>query len=235
LKSASSGEKKVVEIVGKSVISGRETNLLERSTKDNTDKLYIASEPDGTIKLFRSEINVAIVGTLTFNYNPPEVFVPYPLDVGTMWTVSGKTKVFFWGTITSSTEAIVEAREDVTTPAGTYRDCFKIRQDYITSPLKIELTTYMWLAPDVGLIKEVDSQGKVFELVEYELNYPWDINRDLQVDASDLVIVGRHFGERIKEPQGKNNPDVNGDGVVDIADLVIVGRNFGKRYLPSVR
>ena len=230
LKDAASGEEKIVKITEKKVISGQETNLMERITKDGTDKLYITTERDGTLKLHRSEINVGFFGTLTFNYNPPEIFIPYPLNVGIMWSVSGKAKIVL-GTLSSLTLAIVEAKEDVTVPAGAFRDCFKIRQDYyITNPIKIQVTTYMWLAPDIGLIKEMNSQGMVFELVEYTLNYPWDVTGDQQVNISDLITVARHFGERIYSPPERNNPDVNGDGMVDISDLVIVGRNLGKKY-----
>jgi len=50
----------------------------------------------------------------------------------------------------------------------------------------------------------------------------WDVNGDGQVDISDLVLVGRHFGETIEEPV-PHNPDVNGDGTVDINDLVLIG------------
>ena len=233
LKAPISGEERIVKITGKRIISGRETNLLERSTKDNIDKLYIATEGDETLKLYRAEINVAFFGTLIFNYNPPEIFIPYPLTVGTMWTITGKAKVLI-GTISSLTVASVEAKEDVTVPAGTFRDCVKIRQDYVTSPIKIEVTTYMWFAPNVCLIKEMNSQKNVFELVEYELNYPWDVNGDRRIDISDLVIVGSHFGERIYSPPKRNNPDVNGDGAVDISDLVLIGRHFGEKYYTSV-
>jgi len=232
LRNATSGEERIVRITENKMILGQETNLLERETKHNIDKLYIATESDGTLKLYSSEINVGFFGTLTFHYNPPEVFMPYPLNVGTTWTVAGQTKVI-WATISSSTVATVEAKEDVTVPAGTFRNCFKIRQEYTTAPLDVNVTTYMWLAPNVGLIKEMDGRGTTFELVEYELNYPWDVNRNLRVDIFDLLIVGNHFGESIYSPPGRNNPDVNGDGVVDISDLVIVGRNFGKKYTPS--
>ena len=56
---------------------------------------------------------------------------------------------------------------------------------------------------------------------------PWDVNDDGQVDLSDLVLVGQHFGETIKEPVSPN-PDVNGDGTVDIGDLVLIGIHFGE-------
>jgi parallel beta-helix repeat protein len=55
---------------------------------------------------------------------------------------------------------------------------------------------------------------------------PWDVNQDGIVDISDLVIVGKHFGER--PPTAGQNPDVNGDDTVDISDLVLVSIHFGK-------
>jgi hypothetical protein len=62
--------------------------------------------------------------------------------------------------------------------------------------------------------------------VEGEL--PWDVNKDGQVDIIDMVLVGRHLGETIKEPVSPN-PDVNGDGVVDIKDLNLINKHFGEK------
>lgn len=115
-------------------------------------------------------------------------------------------------------------------PAGTFRNCFFIQQQHIIkSLLKISVTGGIWLAPNVGLVKEMNTSGVIFELVEYELFYPWDVNGDMKVDVMDLIIVSERFGESVS---GKtyNNPDLNGDGVVDISDLVLIGRHFGEKY-----
>jgi len=56
---------------------------------------------------------------------------------------------------------------------------------------------------------------------------PWDVNDDGQVDVGDLVLVGRHFGETIKEPVSPN-PDINRDGIVDISDLALISIHFGE-------
>lgn len=53
---------------------------------------------------------------------------------------------------------------------------------------------------------------------------PWYLNGDMEVDISDLAIVGSHLGEATPEC------DVNGDGKVDLADLLIVGNHFGEKY-----
>ena len=56
---------------------------------------------------------------------------------------------------------------------------------------------------------------------------PWDVNGDMRVDISDLVLVATHFGEEMQTPP-ENNPDVNGDGVVDISDITLVALHFGE-------
>ena len=52
----------------------------------------------------------------------------------------------------------------------------------------------------------------------------WDVNGDGEVDISDLVLVGSHFGEEGKDIKG----DTNGDGQIDITDLVLVGSHLGE-------
>lgn len=65
---------------------------------------------------------------------------------------------------------------------------------------------------------------------------PVDVNSDGVVDAADLVLVARNFG------QTGAAGDVNADGVIDIFDLVLVAKRFGEdvaaaplnRQLPTV-
>ena len=135
-------------------------------------------------------------------------------------------------TVKVNANATVVAQEDVTTPIGTFRNCFKIRQDYEVTGLNIFVETYMWLAPNIGLVKEMDSNQKIFELVDYKLFYPWDVNHDLKVNAVDLAAVGTYFGEYFYSI-AVNNPDVNRDGIVNISDLVLVGEHYGEIYLPG--
>ena len=58
---------------------------------------------------------------------------------------------------------------------------------------------------------------------------PWDVNKDGEVNVSDLVAVLQHLGERIIEVVAEN-PDVNGDGIVDDADVSLVKSHFGEKY-----
>ncbi len=50
-----------------------------------------------------------------------------------------------------------------------------------------------------------------------------DVNKDGKVDISDLVLVGKHFGQ---VPPTDERADVNKDGKVDISDLVLVSLHF---------
>ncbi len=132
-------EEHVVEIAGKNFISAQEVNVLQRHTHTGTDKLYIATFSDG-VKVYRSEGNIGILGDIDFDYVPPEMLIPFPLEVGTTWEIVGKTTVNQFS-ITMNTVSTVVTMEDVIVPAGIFRNCLFIQQHHIiTSPLKISVT-----------------------------------------------------------------------------------------------
>lgn len=58
---------------------------------------------------------------------------------------------------------------------------------------------------------------------------PWDVNRDGQVDVSDLVLVARSYASPWSSLVSCN-ADVNRDGVVNLLDLILVARHFGEVY-----
>ena len=231
LRSPETSEETVVTIAETAFISGQEVNVLERRTQHGEpDKMYLITERDG-LKMARSIVNNGLLGVLIFDYDPPEEFLPIPLEVGAAWEITQDTKIQDFK-IQMTINASVLAKEDVTVPAGTFRNCLKIRQEYsIKAILNISLEMYMWLAPNIGLVKEVNSSGVVFELVDYKLFYPWDVNHDFRVDLLDVKAVAAYFGEYLTSAPA-NNPDVNGDGLVDIIDLVLVGIHFGETYRP---
>jgi len=73
--------------------------------------------------------------------------------------------------------------------------------------------------PDTGL--KHSALSNIFTLDTRELKL--DVNNDGEIDISDLVLVGSHFGE--------SNPevgDVNADGTVDIRDMALIGLHFGE-------
>ena len=61
-----------------------------------------------------------------------------------------------------------------------------------------------------------------------ERRYPFDVDRNGSVDLSDLVLVGKQFGQRIEAPS-YINPDVNRDRIVDVLDLMLVEKHFGDK------
>ena len=220
-------EEHVVVITLKEVIAGQEVNVLTRHSHTGTDTFYIANFDDG-VKVYHSEGNIGFFGNITFDYVPPETLIPFPLEVGTIWEVFGKTMVNQFE-LSANTVSTVVTMEDVTVPAGTFHNCLFIRQQHnITSVIKISPTGGIWLAPKVGLVKEMNTSGVIFELVEYELFYPWDVNHDMTVDLRDVIIVSSHFGEAVAGTT--DNLDLNGDGVVDISDVVLIGNHFGETY-----
>lgn len=212
-----------IEIVEKVLFRGKNVNVLHRKTQNTTDEFYIANEPNGDVELYWSKVFNGFLGDVVSEYNPPQTFIPSELEVGRIWKIIGEA-----GNINTETVCTVVKQENVTVPAGTFQNCFKIQQDFFVKAfLTIKVQSFMWLAPDIGIVKEQDTNSVVFELVQYKIFKPWDINRDQIIDIYDLVLVGKHFGEQIVgEPEV--NPDVNGDGVVNIFDLVLVGSHFGE-------
>ena len=161
---------RTVTIKGPEIINGEELRLIEEDTNGNINKLLVKSEADG-IKLFRSVVAIAIIGEVTFDYSPPQVFLPIPADLGSTWTVQSDAEIAVVGKVRSTNRAEVVAIEDVATLAGTFQNCLNIKQN-ITLNLPIadlELTNSMWLAPDIGLVKATDSSGVIFELIDFDI------------------------------------------------------------------
>ena len=161
---------RTVTIKGPETINGEELRVIEEDTNGNINKLFVRSEVDG-IKLFRSVVAIAILGEVTFDYSPPQVFLPIPADLGSTWTVQSEAEIAVVGKVRSTNQAEVVAIEEVATPAGTFQNCLNIEQ-IITLNLPIadlELTNSMWLAPDIGLVKATDSSGVIFELIDFNI------------------------------------------------------------------
>lgn len=161
---------RTVTIKGPEKINGEELKLIEEDTNGNINRLLVKSEADG-IKLFRSVVAIAIIGEVTFDYSPPQVFLPIPSDLGSTWTIQSEAEIALVGKIRSTNQAEVAAIEEVATPAGTFQNCLNIKQNIILNlPIAdLELTNSMWLAPDIGLVKATDSSGVIFELIDFDI------------------------------------------------------------------
>lgn len=82
-----------------------------------------------------TDTDVKTYGSTTSPTTEATNYFIFPLKIGNKWLISG------------TNEATVVAQENVSVPAGTYINCFKIRYPYGSS------YTDMWLAKNVGIVK----------------------------------------------------------------------------------
>lgn len=99
----------------------------------------------------------------------------FPLTVGKTWGLSGKAfgNGFLSGVKNYSARCKVEAYEDVTVRAGTFR-AFKISRSWNRYEIQVESTNYsdvLWFAPEVKATVKFMSLpfGRSWELVSYNL------------------------------------------------------------------
>ena len=183
LRSTDGIDERVVTIEGPETIGTESVKVISDGTypvsnpaSNNPNKFFIKATPDGVL-IFRAIATVAILGEITIDYSPPQTFLPVPIELGAEWTVAGEATASFLGIaikIEATNTAKVINIEDVTVPAGTFRDCLRIEQQLQTqlSPALATLpstTSTMWLAPDLGLVKSINSDGVVFELIDYDI------------------------------------------------------------------
>ena len=176
-------DERVVTIEGTETIGTESLNVISDGTypisnpaSNNPNKFFIKTTPDGVL-IFRAIASVAILGEITIDYSPPQTFLPVPIELGTEWTVAGEATASL-GPIKIAIEATNTAKviaiEDVTVPAGTFRDCLRIEQQLQTqlSPALATLpstTSTMWLAPDVGLVQALNNENVKFELISHNI------------------------------------------------------------------
>ena len=170
LRSTDGIEERTVKIEGPEVINGESLRVINDQTNGDLSQFFVRTEPDG-IKLLRSVTPVPLLGDITVDYSPAEVFMPNPLELGTTWTFVTKANVALVGQITSTNHATVVAIEDVVVPVGAFRGCLKVEIDILLSLTiaDIRQKSVMWLAPSVGLVKSINSSEVVFELIRFEV------------------------------------------------------------------
>ena len=201
------------------------TETLGTSTVSTSTFLFHVDEEGMKLHRIVAELGDTF-GVARVEFSSPAVFFPPVLQLGEVWETQGETEVPIAGAVTVSSVNEVVAVEDVTTPAGTFEDCLKIRVlTKITSASGTSRSTsYQWLAPDQGPVQFETDQDIVFQLVRSNLlatEIPYDVNADNVVDILDLVFVASRFG------QTDPSADVNDDGTVNILDLTLVAQNFG--------
>ena len=171
-------EERLVTIEGPETIGTESLKVISDGTypvsdpaRNNPNKFFIKATPN-EVQIFRATATIQGFDA-TIDYSPPETFLPVPIELGAEWTVVGEAKVVLFGVkikIPTTNVAKVVVIEDVTVPAGTFHDCLKIEQQLSTSGLVTSSQqSAMWLAPDFGLVKSLNSNGVTFELIDYDV------------------------------------------------------------------
>ena len=132
---------------------------------------FVIQSGINSIKIIKATFTFGLVGEIDLPYTTPQVFLPIPIQLGTEWSVKGSVKLPLLGQIQAENRQKVVAVETVSVPAGKFEDCLKITQNNaLKSPvLGMELAGTMWLAPDLGPVKLINSGDIVFELIRHNI------------------------------------------------------------------
>jgi hypothetical protein len=119
---------------------------------------YFAQSDDGTVYFFGQDVDVYRSGKVV-SHEGARLYGVHTKHLGIIVPAHPKVGDEFVSEnvpgITREDDEIVSLTETVTVPAGTYKDCLKIRQDFPG------MTGYKYYAPHVGVIKEVIPGGAV--------------------------------------------------------------------------
>lgn len=164
------------EIVGPSKALGKETILVRSSRKDSssggplgnvnssyqTESFYrVGAEGVFLLANFRAASD-ATQKAETTRFEPPLRLLKLPADSGSSWKVGTMTMQG----LSVKPEARIQGREEVSVPAGSFKNCLKIKSgssdlggtiDMGGTPLTVtggEFTATSWYAPGVGMVKE---------------------------------------------------------------------------------
>ncbi|PIW79824.1 MAG: hypothetical protein COZ98_05565 [Candidatus Omnitrophica bacterium CG_4_8_14_3_um_filter_43_15] len=138
--------------------------MQEEGTPEGTITFfYVVDNKNGRIYSYSNEQIKMILpdnNDVSIEGSPEYIF---PLQVGSKWgdpeSLERKDKMYF---------SYVEKLEDVTVPAGTFKDCFKII--HYTLPDE----TIQWFCPNVGVVRlEYRHHGTITDLISElkEINY----------------------------------------------------------------
>ena len=167
-------DERVVKIEGTETIGTELVKVISDRTypvsdpaSNNPNKFFIKATPNRVL-IFRATARVQGFD-FTIDYSPPETFLPIPIKKGSEWTVTGEARLGVIPIEVINAAKVVEI-EDVTVPAGTFHDCLKIEQELSTSGLvKLSTQSTMWLAPDIGIVKAINSSNVIFELIDHNI------------------------------------------------------------------
>ena len=191
--------KKVID--GTELVNGVETIKFENGDCYAMDseglKMYKWNEP----------------GPMYLIFDPPRIIFPAQFDVGETYLGSISAKVyssdddtFLDLTLTGNNTVILKSVEDVTVPAGTFKDCLKIYTYMTLQPGDYNVVeTTEWYARNIGLIKRIDYCKTVLISATVDgVHYGCPATFALERDSNDLNTL-RKFRDEVlsKTPVGQ--------------------------------
>lgn len=156
----------VFQADGKSKVFGVKNEYIKLSGSYH----WFKTLPDGEVDMFALGMG-ADLGQLLMNFDPPLVILPEKPTVGATWEMkmpNSENKLY------TAVKLCVESNEEtVTVPAGTFRDCLKVKQIAFDENGKESSTALLYYAKGVGevFIDHIEPESKRYrsELVEYSV------------------------------------------------------------------
>ena len=105
----------------------------------------------------------------TTNYEPPVVALTNAMVPGIAWGSGGTINSSSTGESFYTDKSEVLAVEDVTVPAGTFKECLKI---YRLREFDVSITIQRveWYCPDMGLVKRIQGARRMIEMTGVTFN-----------------------------------------------------------------
>ena len=139
---------------------------------DENENLYFSEQNDGVNFHGWFDENSDGQGfSLKITNETPVLYLKSAFIVGDTWSTTTNMAVEIDGFVVSIIPSIwryaVLAIEDVTVPAGTFQNCYKIQQVIISgNPVTVEKET-IWLAKDIGIVKKESGGGVYVDELQY--------------------------------------------------------------------
>ncbi|MGB3341698.1 MAG: hypothetical protein WBB37_09480 [bacterium] len=132
-----------IEITRQITVHGQETWERVCTRRDNDTIMGIDTS-------YFAEVGDCILGYWGLDDTIPDTFLVFPLEGGKSWSSENYI-------------AAVESGDSVIVPAGVYEECWLIEYAY-----PYEACAYVYLAPDVGMVKKLSTGGYSTYILELE-------------------------------------------------------------------
>jgi hypothetical protein len=154
---------------GKLFIGDKEATVMEnKDMNGNGTYQWIQKDSEGNIVLASISKEPRRERSLV-DFDPPMIILSHDAQtVGSSWETRQKTNL---GELRTNTFRVESNSESVTVPAGTFRECLKVKRIDFDQNGKIDGTSYVYFAKGIGIVltEQTKPENKKYreELVEY--------------------------------------------------------------------